>query len=480
MSPAFHIPSIKETTFSVSNYLLNRNKILWNYKNLISSEWYPQEILREIQLRKLKGLVEYANAFIPYYKKKFKEIGFYPRDIKSLEDVKFIPPLSRKEVIDHHKEMVATPFCNSIRVADQRKSDPGAPIPFAVFKRHKLLKNTSSGSIGAPTIFYEDGSRAALNWAHELRLKSWYGIKPLAKEGRMVRLSTLPNNRVLQMRKVLWNQLILPGVNLRDEDYETCLRAILEFMPKVLWGYTPALSGLAEYIYKNKKNLFSYRPDLAVGWASPVYEHEERILRKVFECPISNNYGSREVGHVAGKCPSDSFHVNQESFLVEIGRQTDGDEHNGTGEILVTTLDESPMPFIRYRMGDLGELTDSKCPCGRNLQILKNLLGRTGEVFVTQNGRMISPNFWCRTFMADRLSGAIKRFQIVYTRDGDIRIRIVKNDHFSSETESYLREFLEKNFDPSTKIEFVYTGDIPPQISGKYQMVIHEGNSSCE
>ena len=74
------------------------------------------------------------------------------------------------------------------------------------------------------------------------------------------------------------------------------------------------------------------------------------------------------------------------------------------------------MPFIRYRMGDIGDVKPSRCQCGRTLQVIENLLGRTGEIFITKDGRMISPNFWCRTFMSGKVSGAIRRFQVVYTR----------------------------------------------------------------
>jgi phenylacetate-CoA ligase len=376
--------------------------------------------------------------------------------------------------------MVDARFRDSITAAENARREPGVPLPFARFRKHQLVKNTSSGSTGAPTVFYEDGSRSALNWAYELRLKNWYGIKPGAREARMVRISTdyAPKSRANLVRRKLWGQLILPGVNLSDNDYELCVKSIVEFRPKVLWGFTSALAGLAEYILKNKGCLGLYRPEMVTGWAAPVYEHEEMVLKKAFGCPVTNLYSAREVGHIAGKCPHGYFHINQENLLVE-SEKTEPYEtfDKGTGEILVTNLDISPMPFIRYRMGDIGRLSRFRCSCGRTLQVIEDLLGRTGEIFITKDGRMISPNFWCRTFMSGNISGAVNRFQIIYTRNKDIRILLVRDKRYSADTENYIRETVEKNFSANTRLFLEYVPNIEPQVSGKYQMVIHEGNT---
>ncbi len=467
---------ISRVTFPFTSFLMNRRRIIPTYSELVKSEWYPQEVLRDIQLAKLKQVIEHAYAWIPYYQEKFRQIGLLPGDVKRLEDVQKIPPLSRQDVIDHHHQMVDSRLRQSVVAADSSKRGPAEPIPFAVFKKHQLVRNTSSGSTGAPTIFYENGSRTALNWAHELRLKHWYGCMPGAREARMVRLSTiyLPKSMGLRLRNRLWNQLILPGVNLTDEDYAVCVEKLRSYRPKVLWGFTSAVAGLADYLRRNSIDPSPWGIQLAIGWAAPVYEHERKIIGEVFSCPVSNIYGAREVGHVAGQCPEGSFHINQEHHLVE--RDGAGSDGNGreTGEILVTTLDISPMPFIRYRMGDVGRTVESRCGCGRTLPVLSDFLGRTGEIYRTRDGRMISPNFWCRTFMDVRLSDAIKRFQVIYVSDTSLKIKIVKNTAYSGATEKILRDHLRKNFGQDMNFEFVYVPEIRPQLSGKYQMVVNE------
>lgn len=471
---------VGKISFPFVSYLLNRRHILSNYRKLMESEWYPEDVLKDLQLEKLIGILGYASKWSPYYASKFKAIGLEPGDIKTLEDVRRIPTLSRQEVIDHHREMVDIRYQSSILTAEQSKRGPGVPAPLARFRRHRLVMNTSTGSTGAPTTFYDDGSTMALIWAHELRWKEWYGLRPGVREARLARVATeyLPNSRMLWLRKCLWHNLILPGMNLSDADYAMCLRKIKEFQPKILLGITSALTGLAGFIRHHGEDMSPYQPSLVITWAAPLYEHEKSLLEEVFGAPVTNIYGSREVGHIAALCPHGSLHINQENYIVEIENDAKDDSTASPGEILVTTLFESPMPFIRYRIGDLGELARGNCPCGRTLQVMKNLLGRSGEVFITKDGRMIAPNFWCRLFMVGGQSQSVERFQVIIRKNNRICLRIVRKDNYSAETEADLRRSLEKNFHENTQFEFEYVTEIERHPSGKYQLVINEDTYS--
>lgn len=467
---------VSNITFPLTSYLYNRKRIRQQFDELIKVEKMPRDSARVLQLEKLKRVVQYAAACIPFHKRRFKDIGFHPEDLKSFDDLKQIPPVSRSDVIDFHKEMVDERYTDSISVADAKKGDPGTPLQFARFRKYKLIRNTSSGSTGAPTIFYEDGSRTALNWVHEMRLKFWYGVHPLSKEARLVRLSTdyNPDHRVIRMRKRLWNQFLLPGTNLGNHDYQICLDGLLAFKPKVIWGFPSAIAGLAGYIKRNNISLNGYKPVVAIGWAGPVYEHEEQDIKTAIGCEVSNNYGAREVGHVAGKCPAGTFHVNQENLYVETEPRDEIDTRHDVGEILVSTLDITPMPFIRYRMGDVGAVSESTCSCGRKLEVLSGFMGRTGEIFITRDGRMISPNFWCRFFFVNQFSNAVRRFQVIYKKDKNLKIIVERDRKFTQETEEYIRQGVQKNFSEDTTLDLQYTDKIAPMISGKYQMVVNE------
>jgi phenylacetate-CoA ligase len=462
--------------FPAVNYVLNRKGILGRYRELLATERSSKEALRELQFQKLAAALRHAYESCPFYTKRFKEIGLVPDDIKTLEDFRRIPPLDRKDVIAHRLDLVDARYRESALAADRAAPMPGLPIRWARFRGHKLVRNTSTGSTGTPTIFYEDGSTTALNWVHEQRLKSWYGLAPGVKEARMKGISTQYGKTgvLSSIREHLWNQLMLPAYFLSDVEYELCIRKIREFRPRVLWGPTTALTGLAEYVQHTNQDFGQRRPDLVISWAAPLYDHQKKILGEVFGSPVTNLYGTREVGHVAMNCPHGSTHVNQENYLVEIEGADSDQKGAGPGNILITPLNESPMPFLRYRIGDLAELGEDDCPCGRSLLGLKRILGRVGDVLKTNDGHLIEPNFWCQAFMSGRPSRDVERFQVVYRRNDCIRFRIVPRREYSAETEAKLRRFIEENLATRVQLEFEYVSEIKPQASGKFPVVVNE------
>ena len=463
---------VGRVSFPLTNYLFNRRGVMASYRQLLKSEYYAEEQLQEMQLGKFRAALRYASQFCPYYMKKFGRLGLAPEDIKSLEDVRRIPPLSRQDVAEHGEDIVDARYRRSLPAHDLSRA-PGQPVLLGRFRSGTLVRNTSSGSTGAPLVFYDDGSISAASWAAELRLRHWYGIGAGAREARMARMLAdyMPNDRKLWARQRLWHQLVLPGHNLTDKEYAFCVRKLREFKPRVLWGFTPALAGLAEYIRHSGEDVSSFRPELTIPWAAPIYEREEKLLKDVFHCAVSSLYSAREVGHVGAWCPSHTLHVNQEQMLVESNTSP---EHGRLGEIIVTPLTLSPMPFIRYRLGDIGQVTRSRCACGRTLETIEELLGRTAEMFVTKDGRMITPGFWCRLFMTGRKSEVVERFQIVYRQTDQISIRMVRRNGFGESLDEEMRQTLRKNFSPEIQFQFEYVPHIAPQPSGKYQIVVNE------
>jgi phenylacetate-CoA ligase len=463
--------------FPATNYILHRKDILSRYRKLLLAEHYSKEALRELQFQKLSAVLQHAYARSPFYRQRFMEIGLIPQDIKTLEDMRRIPPLVRRDVIEHRHDLLDTRYRESALVADRAATGRrSSPIYIAVTHRHGLIRRSSSGSTGNPTVFYEDGSTTALNWVHELRLKHWFGLRPGVKEARMSATPTefAGASKLPSLRELLWNQMTLPGYFLSDCEYELSVRKIRKFRPRVLWGPTPALTGLARFMQRTNEDISQCRPDLVISRAAPLYAHEEKLLTEVFGCPVTNIYGTRELGHVAMNCPHGSAHINQSNYLVETENVDIKQGSAGPGNILVTPLFESPMPFLRYRVGDLAELGESDCPCGRPQMVIKKIMGRTGEVFKTQDGRLIEPSFWCIAFEGGRLSRDVERFQVIYRRRDCICIRMVRRAGFSAETEADLRHYLDENFPSGMQFELEYVPEIKPQSSGKYFLIVNE------
>jgi phenylacetate-CoA ligase len=132
------------------------------------------------------------------------------------------------------------------------------------------------------------------------------------------------------------------------------------------------------------------------------------------------------------------------------------------------------MPLLRYEIGDLAEIGERDCPCGRTLIAFKNILGREGDVFRTSDGHYIEPNFWPIAFEDGRPSRDVQKYQVVYRNSDHILIRLVRRPSYSAETETELQRFLAANVPAGIYFEFEYVPDIPPQPSGKYLFVVNE------
>ena len=171
------------------------------------------------------------------------------------------------------------------------------------------------------------------------------------------------------------------------------------------------------------------------------------------------------------------MHINQESLYVE-NKEDQSDTLSSRSEILCTSLVKVPMPFIKFETGDIGKVAEEQCSCGRHLKVIKNLLGRTGEIIFDKDGKMIAPNVWCRFFMEGKLASRINRFQIRYLKNKDIEMRIERGRNFSEETNELITKKFYSQFSNNNKLIIKYVDRIEAEKSGKYKMIINELNET--
>src|SRR5919204_5137543 len=89
----------------------------WNPKN----ETMPREQIEALQLTKLRRLCEWAYATTPFHKVRFDAAGFRPEQLKTLDDLRRIPFMTREEWMESLMEypmfgdLTATDHTNAIR-----------------------------------------------------------------------------------------------------------------------------------------------------------------------------------------------------------------------------------------------------------------------------------------------------------------------------------------------------------------------------
>ena len=74
-------------------------KIWHEYKRMMRVERWSLDELKQYQFSKLKKILNHAYETVPFYKKRFHEIGLIPNDIRNDEDIIPIPPTTKEDIM---------------------------------------------------------------------------------------------------------------------------------------------------------------------------------------------------------------------------------------------------------------------------------------------------------------------------------------------------------------------------------------------
>jgi phenylacetate-CoA ligase len=86
------------------------------------------------------------------------------------------------------------------------------------------------------------------------------------------------------------------------------------------------------------------------------------------------------------------------------------------GEVVVTDLHNYGAPFIRYVNGDLAvAMPEEQCACGRALNRLEAVEGRSNDTLRDGEGRPVAGMFFIVLFST--LADKVRRFQVVQRKD---------------------------------------------------------------
>ena len=170
------------------------------------------------------------------------------------------------------------------------------------------------------------------------------------------------------------------------------------------------------------------------------------------------------------------LHSCAEHCLLEIvdsyGRPVEGDE---TGEVVITDLDNVAMPFIRYKNGDLARWASGKCPCGRELPLVKEVIGRVSDMIYGAAGQKVHGEFF--THLLEQLEWPAKfkvaQYQVVQAADRSITWKVVSGvqpgESDIAEMVVYVRDQMG---DLAVTVELV--DEIPVTESGKRRFTLSE------
>jgi phenylacetate-CoA ligase len=276
------------------------------------------------------------------------------------------------------------------------------------------------------------------------------------------------NNRPPFWRyNIVDRQLLFSSYHTEKANLSDYIAKLNAFKPKVIEGYPFSIYRIAEHILNNSL-LLSFTPTGISTSSENLSKHHRKAIENAFKCRVFDQYGSAESVVFASECEHGTMHIEPEYGILEVLTASGEITPTGTGELIATTLLNDAMPLIRYRIGDLGIITEESCLCGRETFVLKELHGKVGAVVINE-GRQAPTAAIAIAF--EYLEG-IKNAQIIQNERGAVIVKLVKKSDFNPKSEEFMTWELRKMLGESLKIKVEYVDDIPPEANGKYKMVV--------
>ena len=340
------------------------------------------------------------------------------------------------------------------------------------YSQKNVFLNSTSGSSGIPFKFAKDREAHALTWAlfeHRYREVGIDVFRDL--EARFYGIPISPYSKYLKerMKDFIARRIRFPVFNLADDILETFYLRFANKRFVYLNGYTNSLVALAEYIIlKDHKPLKQICPTLktCITTAEMCSPEDRKLMESAFGVRVVNEYGAAELGILAFEDSEGDWILNEEDLHIEILDDSNQPVENGLeGKIVVTSIYNKAMPFIRYELGDRGIIsTEKKGP----YRVLDRLTGRINDMAVLPSGRKVPGlTFYYVTKALLKEEGLIKEivikqdaldsFLILYSGSRDLNRSEIADVH----------DLLTTYMEPGLKLRLERVDKIQRQPSGK-------------
>ena len=399
---------------------------------------------RDWILHRLRFTVRRAYKDIPFYRERFDASGFDPSADFTFDDYSRLPILERSELANAGKALRATTLPAELIRQDATGGSTGQPTIIWTGPEERGWRESGTEHfmrrLGVPK-----GSSVALLWGHHL--------DPVGSDRLADRLRAFAEN-------VRWFDCLRLSPEFLQE-YDRQLRG---WRPRCLIAYASALGALAEEVARSGA-LPDYPRRCFVTGAEKLMPHHRRLIESVFQRPVYERYGSRDIGLMGFQTTRDEappYEVDWANVLLE--PETDGAE----ASIIVTKLHADAMPMLRYRVGDVGRFPEAS-RAGTPALVLHAVIGRDSDRVWLPNGR------WVHGIAFPHLMKdfPVREFQIHQAQDYSVTIAIVPGDQFSAADSEAIVRTVQSNL-PGLPIAVRLVTEIPRTRSNKWRPVITE------
>jgi phenylacetate-CoA ligase len=412
-------------------------------RDLSAAEGFSKDQFASHQLSALNKILGLA-AKAPYYQPKLAQAGI-SGPLTSLDDLRRLPTLSKQTLRERPRDLLT-----------------GVP-PWGT----KTLR--SSGTTGTPTDLYYTRRFHQEGLAYfQARLRSWAGIR---HRDRRAMFGVRKVCNFDQAAPPFWrpspveNLVYYSIYHLGPANLPHYVDHLAHWRPQLIMGYPSALNLVARHLLETNRRLSI---PVAITTSETVTPEMRQSIETAFQCRLFDQYGAVEGTHFVSQCEHGRYHVSPERGLIEI---LDGDmpaPPGREGRVVVTGLENSLQPLLRYEIGDVAHWAEEQdCPCGRQMPILGGIEGRYEDYCSLPDGRRM-----LRFDTVFKGVATIVEAQVVQEEADRFTINVVPTPEFTPAD----RQKLVDNFRlhaGNVRVEVVTLDHIARTQSGKFRAVIN-------
>jgi phenylacetate-CoA ligase len=435
-----------------------RRIILSLLQQFDENERQPEAVIRARQLQQLGRLVAHARASVPYYRERFAAAAIADPARPTAEEWAALPLLLREDIQQAGDGLYST--------AVPRGHGPVAPI-------------FTSGTTGRPVRVLRTVVSGLFWRAFTLRDHLWHRRNLKGKLAAIRHAEKGVDPYPLGSRSRTWGPT--------SEVFETG--------PAVALNINCTAAEQAEWLQREDPDYLLTHPTIAYRLAAYCLERGIRfgklrqvliiseamrpglrdLCRAAWDVGVADIYTGRDIGYMALTCPDyDHFHVQSEGAYLEVldgdGRPTAPGE---IGRVVVTPLHNFAMPLIRYEVGDYAEVGE-RCSCGRNLPVIKRILGRHQDMATLPSGEKRWTLLSTGNIESFLKIAPIRQYQFVQKDLRTFEVRLVIARDLTEGEKEKIRDWVREKVGHPFDIVFSFVDDIPRTAAGKYRDFLSE------
>lgn len=412
-----------------------------------------------------------------------KEAQTFLRTIKGKQKSNFDAYLktSKQAIVNHH--LKHNPFYRDLaKHADvndwdtlpiMTKHDLQKPLEQRLsngFSTKNVFINKTSGSSGTPFIFAKDKFCHALIWSNFTDRYAWFNLD--LNHSKQARFYGIPLDKKgyykERFKDKLSNRFRFSVFDLSDTQLAKNIEKFKNTSFDYINGYTSSIVQFAKYLEQQQIVLKNICPSLkaCIVTSEMLFATDKTLLETQLGIPIINEYGAAELGLIAFQNQNDDWIVNTEDLFIEII-----DENNNVlpygeeGRIIITSLYNKAHPFIRYDLGDIGQLSKTST---QKKPILEKLIGRTSDLVTLPSGKKAAGlTFYYVTKTIIENDGNVKEFVIAQLKLNAFKISYVSDEILTEMQETEIKEAISKYLEPNLIVKFERKEKLSRSKSGK-------------